>query len=132
MTMGVWRRAPAECVFAPEIIIGLTVYFFLKNCWEKYKVKVVHLTFAADGVLCVLSGSNHKCLIVPGSAQTGCDPKMGATSVWKEFNSKRLDPRQTAGIRRTEAAERGKREKPSSLVRGNLRAQPDGMCRDGE
>lgn len=77
MTMGVWRRAPAECVFAPEIIIGPTV-LFRKTAGKKYKVKVVHLTFAADGVLCVLSGSNHKCLIVPGSAQTGCDPKMGS------------------------------------------------------
>lgn len=53
----------------------------------------MHFTFAVDRVLCVLSGSNHKCHIVPGSAQAGCDPKMGATSVWKGFNYKRLDPR---------------------------------------
>lgn len=94
MTMGIWRGAPAECVFSPEIHICLTLYFFEKLL-EKYKVKIVRLTFAVDRVLCVMSGSSH---IVPGSAQTGCDPKMGATSLWKGFNYKRLDPRQTAGI----------------------------------
>lgn len=61
------------------------------------------LTFAVDRVLCVLSGSNHKYHIVPGSTQAGCDPKMGATSFaqepWKGFLiTKRLDPRQTSGI----------------------------------